>query len=370
MAAANYFNSLKIFAVLICWISATTGIYLSRLMKKNEDFFNVAMAMAAGVILSAGSTHMLPDAEKNLNRGQIVAHISFPFAEVVSGMAFVLLVLLEEWVAHSMPTHDEPHTPTACAVYRAQFAMNPRKELITPSPVVCKDLAQTITGVPPKGGTFATDTSGHCCPVHRHDFCLPSDDYSLTSRNRLSEDAEDCFISQQANLHAPLIRGTVYRPSDVTHEWSSSSLFLAMSFHSVMEGLGLGVSSTAEHMVPIFMAIVAHKGVAGFALGTSLLESKISREKFIVFSLVFSAATPLGALAGSLGVMAGHSAKTDIFVGICTALASGTFLQVATMELLPRALADENTTRPKRRLRRVLAFMLGFIFMSLLAIWV
>jgi len=49
------------------------------------------------------------------------------------------------------------------------------------------------------------------------------------------------------------------------------AIALGLGLHSVMEGLALGAQETVEQGVGIFLAIMAHKGLAAFALGNKLL---------------------------------------------------------------------------------------------------
>merc|ERR1712224_716195 len=117
-------------------------------------------------------------------------------------------------------------------------------------------------------------------------------------------------------------------------ELRSFVLFFALGIHSIMEGLGLGASTNAGLLISIMAAIFAHKGLAAFALGTSLSESGISHNRICVFVMLFSLGTPLGCFIGLLAEVS-SSANKAVTSGIFMAVASGTFLQVSCMELLP-----------------------------------
>eukprot|EP00438_Fugacium_kawagutii_P029683 Skav211487 [mRNA] locus=scaffold2188:291651:310606:- [translate_table: standard] len=109
----------------------------------------------------------------------------------------------------------------------------------------------------------------------------------------------------------------------------------------------------------IFLAVGAHKGLAGFAMGTKLMQST-PRNEFWFSIITFGLCTPLGVLLGSsvLGRVAGFG------VGCCLALAAGTFLYIAIPELLLPAIQSS------RDWRIVMIFAsVGFLVMSFLAIW-
>ena len=48
-------------------------------------------------------------------------------------------------------------------------------------------------------------------------------------------------------------------------------LTTALSFHSVLEGIALGVVEEEGTLISILVTILAHKSLAAFALGSSLL---------------------------------------------------------------------------------------------------
>ena len=49
----------------------------------------------------------------------------------------------------------------------------------------------------------------------------------------------------------------------------------ALCFHSLLEGAALGAQETIANSMHIFIAIVSHKGLAAYALGSSVIETKV-----------------------------------------------------------------------------------------------
>ena len=88
---------------------------------------------------------------------------------------------------------------------------------------------------------------------------------------------------------APLASGSV--------PWT---LLLALSIHSILAGLALGVERSAAGVWIIFVAIVAHKWSAAFALGTSMVTHQVRAGRSRLLLLLFAATTPAGILAGSV----------------------------------------------------------------------
>mmetsp|Transcript_140339 Transcript_140339/g.255185 ORF Transcript_140339/g.255185 Transcript_140339/m.255185 type:complete len:128 (-) Transcript_140339:40-423(-) len=127
--------------------------------------------------------------------------------------------------------------------------------------------------------------------------------------------------------------------------------------------MGLGSADNTKSMTSIAVAIIAHKGLAAFALGSILAQSiDAATSKFAVLALMFSIATPIG---GVLGVLL-EKTFGGVGVGVCIAMTSGTFLQVGTMELIPAAMQPAAASRTGR----CLTIGLSYAFFSALAIWV
>ena len=141
-------------------------------------------------------------------------------------------------------------------------------------------------------------------------------------------------------------------------------LFLVLAIHSIIAGMSLGLESGFMSGLVILVAIMAHKGSAAFALGVNMVGSECDTSlvrKTIVF---FSFMTPLGVLMGSyLGsVESGQSAV--MFEAIFDTLAAGTFLYIATLEIITE-LFESNQNKPSK----LMMILMGFSLMATIAIW-
>eukprot|EP01023_Acetabularia_acetabulum_P004589 TRINITY_DN11948_c0_g1_i15.p1 TRINITY_DN11948_c0_g1~~TRINITY_DN11948_c0_g1_i15.p1 ORF type:complete len:209 (-),score=43.19 TRINITY_DN11948_c0_g1_i15:342-968(-) len=142
--------------------------------------------------------------------------------------------------------------------------------------------------------------------------------------------------------------------------FSGVVLALALSVHSFLAGLALSVEKDAKQIFDIFIAILAHKGMAAYALGVALTNSKPSNKPFWIVVGFFCMSTPLGIFAGYIINQNLNGAVADSL----KALAAGTFLYVAIMEVIPKELVQTQF-----RALKLLFLWLGFLLMSLLAVW-
>lgn len=169
------------------------------------------------------------------------------------------------------------------------------------------------------------------------------------------DDNDDPLL--QHTYHAPVMNGKNPTVAIV--------LFIALSFHSILEGLGIGAQSKSAWS--IFMAIVVHKGLAAFALGSGFLRTGLDRNTFVATMFAFSCMSVLGILGGWI-ILADEDAEEAAASGICLALASGTFIYVAVMEVLPAEFAHTPGHDPTKQ-RKLLALGLGYAIFGIMAKW-
>ena len=141
-------------------------------------------------------------------------------------------------------------------------------------------------------------------------------------------------------------------------------LALALSVHSLIAGIALGADDRRSEFLVLLLAILAHKGSAAFALGVSLHRAGLNRRNYLGILLVFCMMTPLGLVLGTLVSEGLHGSGAQLLIGVFDALAAGTFIYVATMDILPRELTGQGGFFAPFCL-----FGFGMGVMALVAIW-
>jgi zinc and cadmium transporter len=142
------------------------------------------------------------------------------------------------------------------------------------------------------------------------------------------------------------------------HEMVGITAFIGLSVHSLTAGFGLGVGMAEPELgLIIFIAIIAHKATAAFSLATIFRLAAFSVKKTLAMILLFSIMTPLGALV-SLPFI---ESMKDISLAIPTGLTAGTFLYVATLDLLPEAFHSD-----KERISTFIWLIFGVFVMFLI----
>ncbi|XP_046505229.1 zinc transporter ZIP2 isoform X2 [Equus quagga] len=141
-------------------------------------------------------------------------------------------------------------------------------------------------------------------------------------------------------------------------------LLLSLSFHSVFEGLAVGLQPTVAATVQLCLAVLAHKGLVVFGVGLRLVRIGTG-SRWAVFSILsLGLMSPLG-LALGLAVAQGDSeAGRGLAQAVLEGVAAGTFLYVTFLEILPRDLAG-----PEAPLAKWSCVATGFAFMAFIALW-
>lgn len=127
-------------------------------------------------------------------------------------------------------------------------------------------------------------------------------------------------------------------------------LMIALSVHSIFEGLALGLTPDLASTLNIVAAIIIHKGAASSSLGISLVKTfpdNFPLCRWLVFT--FSWATPLGVILGMILSNAG-----PFYDVLFNSLAAGSFVYIACSEVIV-----EEFTIPGNRMWKLLALIVG-----------
>ena len=132
--------------------------------------------------------------------------------------------------------------------------------------------------------------------------------------------------------------------------------FCGITLHALIDGLALGAGvAIPELSVAVTMAIVLHKLPASLSLTGILIHCSYPRSRILWMLAVFALATPVGAVL-SLTLLRN---LTGDALHYAVAFSAGTFLAIATADLLPQV-----HTSPEGRYRNLLALFAGILVMT------
>jgi len=136
-----------------------------------------------------------------------------------------------------------------------------------------------------------------------------------------------------------------------------------LSIHSLLMGAAFAIATSVTMTIVIFIAVLAHKGSASFALGLELGRSSFNSVSAWRLFLVFVAMFPFGALLGQS--LSNASDAHPLVEASISALAAGTFLFFGTLH----GLASSPMIQRCCNQREFVGALGGFALMALVAIW-
>lgn len=298
---------------------------------------SVLSCYAAGVFLGTCLLDLLPsvrkDLESILTKMKLVS--GFPLSEFVMVFGLFLILVVEQiilsWKENQMrnsllpPDKDTSHRSLLADTDDRQFISSTRSDISEHS----------IGGISdePLPSVKRLSTCSH----------LSGDIHNDTERDPVT-------IEYSQENHEQI------EDSEHTHSTLRSILLLvALSLHSVFEGLAVGLQQKTVQIIGIFAGLFLHKMILSFSLGMSLVQSKLSYASMLKSVFVFSISSPFGIALGLLIIDLWDSGISTLVQGLLQGIACGTFLYVTFFEILPHELNTSDI-----RLLKVVFLILGF----------
>lgn len=166
--------------------------------------------------------------------------------------------------------------------------------------------------------------------------------------------------------NAPLIKTQEY--SFLQRYGKGALLTVSMMVHAAITGLALGMAPDMDDLVGIAIACFSHEWSHAGALVILYLSLNLSKRAMASLLIPFFFTTPTAITIGILLSTQLEGRSSYITSGVLSALAAGTFVFVATCELLSEAFEVHNDHKHTRRwesgnlLDRMLKFSAFFIF--------
>ncbi|KAJ3598046.1 hypothetical protein NHX12_001560 [Muraenolepis orangiensis] len=132
-------------------------------------------------------------------------------------------------------------------------------------------------------------------------------------------------------------------------------LVFSLSLHSVFEGLAVGLLEDRAKVLEICVALLLHKSIISFSLSLKLVQARLRRPVVAGCVLLFAAMSPLGIGLGLALTETQASPQHLLARSTLEGMATGTFLYITFLEILPHELSS-----PRDRLPKVGMLLLGF----------
>jgi len=321
-------------------------------MKRSRTIINsILLCFGAGVLLATALLHILPETRHGMKEAQDSLDIEW-LPELVFCVGFFLVYLVEELVhltLHRTPHREQIHTTlalrdpsdktdSACNTIEENCGTDCPTDMVK-SESVCKTIEESCR----------TDCQNDMENKNENDLLFDTGCGTGCQTDREMQKDENNPGNGHGHSHLP--------------SGSSSSplrdffTVLALSFHSVFEGLAVGLEKDANDVWALFAAIAAHKFVIVFCVSLELLSTKPTMCVFFSYLVTFSLVTPVGIGLGMI------FSGDDLSVAVLQGLAGGTILYVVMFEVLQREKEKEVSG-----IFQLVGIVLGFCSMMVLEV--
>ncbi|OGT69293.1 MAG: hypothetical protein A3J38_00645 [Gammaproteobacteria bacterium RIFCSPHIGHO2_12_FULL_45_9] len=143
-------------------------------------------------------------------------------------------------------------------------------------------------------------------------------------------------------------------------------LAIMLIIHSLIEGTALGINTTFSEALMLFIAIIAHKGSASFALCVTLMRYHFSFRHILFVMTFFSLMTPLGIGLGTGATFFLHSETGQIVAAVFNAFAAGTFFYMSTLHHVQ----FHKRAHEAQGMLEFFCLLVGLVLMGVIVAWV
>ncbi|XP_021768397.1 zinc transporter 1-like [Chenopodium quinoa] len=315
----------KIAAILSILIASAIGVTFPIVGKNfpilhpQSKLFFLIKSFAAGVILSTGFIHILPDAFEDLNSPTLkdTPWGKFPFTGLAA-MVGALGSLMIDAIAtgHYRRAHFGEHSGSA-------------------------------------DGVVVEETSEeHAGHVHLHTH------------------ATHGHAHGPGPLEANLDGLTDF--DRIRYKITSQVLEMGIVVHSIIIGISLGTSQSLDTIKPLIVALCFHQFFEGIGLGGCIAQAAFKSGSTLCMALFFSLTTPVGVAIGfGITNVYDDSSPTALVVqGLLNSVAGGILIYMALVDLLAQDFMNSKVqTNTRLFFGANVTLLLGAGIMALLAIW-
>ena len=148
-------------------------------------------------------------------------------------------------------------------------------------------------------------------------------------------------------------------------------LIVALCFHSVFEGIAIGVAETKADAWKALWTVCLHKIFAAIAMGIALLRMIPNRPLLscAAYAFAFAISSPVGVAIGIIIDETTQGAVADWIYAISMGIACGVFIYVSINHLLSKGYTPQKPVLVDTPHYRFLAVLLGVGVIAVVMIW-
>jgi hypothetical protein len=254
---------------LLTFASSLAPWCLQRVFRRSSlDVMNLLSALSAGIVFGAFMTHMLPasgedfsayleatypPAEDGTRSDAAARLVAYPWAPLIAGLVTALLVAVDRTiVSHGVhgddgehDHHHHDHVSQAFVAMSARAEKAASEKAVEGLPLVVKQ-GGTPYGLVASSVSSTAEAHGHSHGGHGHGG------HGHGGHGRSHGSEELVGVAAGAEEECPVVRNAAQRDAAL-RAWV---FFVALSLHSVFDGLSLGGETSLSTFYGILVAVV------------------------------------------------------------------------------------------------------------------
>ncbi|GJN35936.1 hypothetical protein PR202_gb24753 [Eleusine coracana subsp. coracana] len=377
-AAASRLKTGSLLAILVASaVGICLPVALTRAFRGREGYARgllLVKCYAAGVILSTSLVHVLPDAHAALADCAVATRRpwrDFPFAGLFTLVGALLALLVDLSASSHLEAHGhvgggggedqpnyEPIPKKSAPVFELAGEMSPRKRAYLDDQEDPEPRSATNGGDPDRDDVALFGVRKGGPDVVRSDEVAVIGGGCHGGGHEVVEVAEG--EEEEARKKQKMV---------------SKVLEIGIVFHSVIIGVTMGMSQDVCAIRPLVVALSFHQVFEGMGLGGCIAQAGFGMATVGYMCVMFSVTTPLGILLGmAVFHMTGYddsSPNALIMEGILGSLSAGILIYMALVDLISLDFFHNKMMSSSLKLKKAsyIALVLGSASMSILALW-
>ncbi|KAJ1296723.1 hypothetical protein BS78_01G324200 [Paspalum vaginatum] len=297
----------KLWCLAVVFAGTLLGGVSPYFMRWNEAFLALGTQFAGGVFLGTALMHFLSDANETFE--DLLPDSGYPWAFMLACAGYVVTTLADVVISYVVSRGR-----TGGAAAAAAAGLEEGKAV---------------------NGTNGTSTEPQPAEAH-------GSDHSVASMLRNASTLGDSIL-----------------------------LIAALCFHSVFEGIAIGIAETKADAWKALWTISLHKIFAAIAMGIALLRMLPNRPLLSCFAYAFAFAisSPIGIAIGIVIDATTQGRVADWIFAISMGLATGIFVYVSINHLLSKGYRPRRPVALDTPVGRWLAVVLGVAVIAVVMIW-
>ncbi|EAR98823.1 metal cation transporter, ZIP family protein (macronuclear) [Tetrahymena thermophila SB210] len=390
-----------VFMYIIVLITGSLPLRIKS-FKENKKLLSISSAFSGGLFISIGLIHILPDASDSFDSYYSSQSSHFPFQMFITVISFSFVLFLEKILGEQFSHHfHHNHCSDQLEECQAQSINHNNNNLKLSEEIgnqinnqnlqnkneqlICQlqleqvfhqknsssqdeqnqpdQLQQNLTYPNIRTTIIQIQSSGE---DECKDFKLHKVDSELNSENAkqeiiqksISEEKESNFEQEKQQIKQ------LIQPIDIQLDKQEDDskmniitpfvLQIALGIHATLEGLSIGVEQDFSQCITISLAVLVHKWAEGLVLGLALKQSKMTLTRATIMLAIQAAMNPIG-----IGIGWALSDAGDLVSGILMSISAGTFIYIATQEVIA-----QEFSKNRYQIVKFIFFLVGVGFIS------